>query len=214
MNDGYKFIARRKQLVASLTTKGIRSALVLKAIGDVPREKFMNQTLVELAYEDKAYPINAGQTISQPFTVAKQTELLDLSGGEKVLEIGTGSGYQAAVLCQCRCSVYSIERQKELYVETSRLLSSLGYKVNCSFGDGFAGWKEQAPFDRVLITAGCPEIPQELIKQLSIGGLLVMPFGNGAQLKMLRIKRLSETEFRKEEFGDCSFVPMLKGVVE
>ncbi len=213
MVDGLKFVARRKKLVALLSDKGIRSAHVLKAIGDVPREKFMNPTLIELSYDDKAYPIDAGQTISQPFTVAKQTELLDLKGAEKVLEIGTGSGYQSAVLCQCRCSVYSIERQKKLYDRTSALLKSLDYKVNCKFGDGFAGWQEEAPFDRILITAGSPEIPQRLLNQLAVGGVMVIPFGEGTQLRMLRIRRLSDSDFSKEEFGDCSFVPMLKGVV-
>ncbi|MBR0503131.1 MAG: protein-L-isoaspartate(D-aspartate) O-methyltransferase [Paludibacteraceae bacterium] len=214
MADSYKFIARRRNLVKVLESKGIRSSIVLKAIGDVPREKFMNQTLIELSYDDKAYPIGAGQTISQPYTVAKQTELLDLRGDEKVLEIGTGSGYQTAVLCHCRCSVYSIERQKTLYDKTSKLLYDLGYRANCMFGDGFAGWKENAPFDRILVTAGCAEMPKELLTQLKVGGFMVIPFGTNSQLKMLRIKRVSETDFEKEEFGECSFVPMLKGVEE
>jgi protein-L-isoaspartate(D-aspartate) O-methyltransferase len=212
MPASYKFIARRKKLVSLLQQKGITNPLVLNAIGSVPRELFMNSSLIELAYEDKAYPIAGGQTISQPYTVARQTELLDLKGGEKVLEIGTGSGYQSAVLCACGCHVYSVERQRVLYDQTSSLLKELKYDVMCIYGDGYEGCPQYAPYDRILVTAGCPELPVALLKQLSVGGLMVIPFGKDNELRMVCIRRTSENEYERADFGDCAFVPMLKGV--
>lgn len=207
-----RFVARRKGLVDLLRRKGIRSERVLSAIGSVPRECFMDPTLIELSYEDKPYPIGSGQTISQPFTVAWQTELLDLKGGEKVLEVGTGSGYQAAVLSWLGVQLFSIERQRSLYERTRILLYSLGCQVNCAFGDGYQGWLDQAPFDCVLVTAGSATLPEKLLGQLAVGGVMVIPMSQNGVLKMCRIRRCGINDYQTEVFGECSFVPMLEGV--
>lgn len=207
-----KFIARRKRMVEELRSKGIGSEFALAAIEKTPRELFMNPTLIELSYNDLAYPIGAGQTISQPSTVAKETSLLELKGGEKVLEVGTGSGYQAAVLLACGCDVFSMERQKALFTSTSALFNRLGVKqIHCTYGDGFEGLPQEAPFDRIIVTAGCSEMPNKLLAQLKIGGIAVIPYGE-KELKLLQIRRKSETEFESADHGECSFVPMLKGV--
>lgn len=207
-----KYIARRKKLVELLRKKGISSQLVLDAIGKVPRQFFMPESLSELAYEDKPLPIGAGQTISQPFTVAKETEILDIQKNDKVLEIGTGSGYQAAVLLECGCQLFSLERQEVLYNPTKKRLNDLEYKATCLLKDGFEGLIEEAPFDKIMVTAGASEIPNKLLRQLKIGGIMALPFGEGEQKRLYRIRRLSETDFEKMDCGPCAFVPMLKGI--
>ncbi len=212
MEDNYIHKGLRKKLVEIIIEKGISNKLVLEAISNIPRHLFIGDSaLFHHAYEDKAFPIGAGQTISQPYTVAFQTELLQLEKGHKVLEIGTGSGYQAAVLAELKVKIYSIERQKELYIKTKNLLNALGYKnINLFYGDGYKGLTSFAPFDRIIITAAAPFIPQDLLLQLKIGGIMVIPLGEGNVQKMTTITKKSETEFIQTEFGDFRFVPMLK----
>ena len=213
MDEDFKYVARRRKLVEELERKGIKDKTTLGAIGKVPRQCFVNISVLDDAYLDKALPIGQGQTISQPYTVAVQTELLSVKPKEKVLEVGTGSGYQAAVLAECEAEVYSIERQKELFEVTREKLKSLGYNVHCIFGDGFEGLPEQTPFDKIIITAGAPEIPEKLLRQLKIGGVMVLPLGEGNRQRMFRIVRISDTDFEKKQFGNFAFVPMLSGVI-
>lgn len=198
----------RNKLVRLLIDKGIRDKFVLKAIGTVPRHLFIDSSFEEFAYQDKAFPIAAGQTISQPYTVAFQSEKLALSPGQKVLEVGTGSGYQAAVLVQMGMKVYSIERQKELFDQTKPLLQKLGYNLYQKFGDGYAGLPNHAPFDGIIVTAGAPEIPKALLLQLKIGARLVIPVGINTQRMKVVLKK-SETDFEVQDYGDFRFVPML-----
>jgi len=210
MTDSYKHKGMRLQLVELLKEKGIKDQKVLSAINAIPRHFFMDTAFLQYAYEDKAFPIGEGQTISQPFTVAFQTELLELKKEDKVLEIGTGSGYQAAVLCEIATQVYSIERQKVLHRESKTLLRQLGYKLKCYYGDGYKGKKEFAPFDKIIITCGAPEVPQDLLAQLKVGGIMIIPLGEGKDQVMKRIRRVDENNFNVKEFGVFSFVPMLK----
>ncbi len=206
--DLAKHKGQRSKLVRILIDKGIRDEKVLKAISRIPRHVFLDSSFEEFAYQDKPFPIGAGQTISQPYTVAFQTELLQLQKGEKVLEVGTGSGYQAAVLAEIGAKVYTIERQKELFDKTKVLLERLGYKINMKFGDGYQGMPSYAPYDKIIVTAGAPELPQELVKQLKVGGRMVIPLGEGSQ-KMKLILKNSETDIVIEDHGDFRFVPML-----
>lgn len=199
---------QRNKLVKLLISKGIRQPEVLKAIGKIPRHLFMDSSFEAFAYQDKAFPIAADQTISQPYTVAFQSELLQVQTGTKVLEIGTGSGYQASVLCEMGCKVYSIERQKELFDITRQTMRKLGYSFVMKYGDGFAGLPSYAPFDRIIVTCGAPEIPQSLLAQLAIGGRMVIPVGQGSQIMKLVIRH-SQDQFSVEDFGDFRFVPML-----
>lgn len=200
----------RKRLVEVLRKKGIKNELVLKAIGEVPRHLFMDSGFLEHAYTDKAFPIGADQTISQPYTVARQTELLDVKEGNVVLEIGTGSGYQAAVLLELGVELYTIERQNELFKKAQRFLPRLGYRPKkLIFGDGYLGHEEDAPYDGIIVTAGAPFIPKPLLRQLKIGGKLVIPVGAETQT-MTVIERKSARKFEKNEFGDFRFVPMLE----
>lgn len=199
---------QRNKLVKLLISKGIRQPEVLKAIGKIPRHLFMDSSFEAFAYQDKAFPIAADQTISQPYTVAFQSELLQVQTGTKVLEIGTGSGYQASVLCEMGCKVYSIERQKELFDITRQTMLKLGYSFVMKYGDGFAGLPSYAPFDRIIVTCGAPEIPQSLLAQLAIGGRMVIPVGQGSQIMKLVIRH-SQDQFSVEDFGDFRFVPML-----
>lgn len=208
MADLARHRGKRNNLVKLLIDKGIRDRLVLKAIGNVPRHLFIDSSFEDFAYQDKAFPIAAGQTISQPFTVAFQSEKLALSPGQKVLEVGTGSGYQSAVLCEMGMKVYSIERQKELFDNTRPLLQKLDYKLFMKFGDGYAGLPNHAPFDGIVVTAGAPEIPKALLSQLKIGGRLVIPVGAPVQ-RMKVLHRKSESDFEIQDFGDFRFVPML-----
>lgn len=210
-SDGYREQGLRCQLVAELAKKGIADQNVLAAIGKIPRHVFMDSAFIDFAYADKAFPIGAGQTISQPFTVAFQTQLLNLKKGDKVLEIGTGSGYQTAVLLEMGAKVYTIERQRELYHKVQQMLPPMGYHPQFFYGDGYLGKPTYGPFDKILVTAGAPSIPEKLLPQLKVGGVMVVPVGDKQQ-RMFRIVRTSETDFIKEDFGDCMFVPMLEGV--
>lgn len=210
--DGYREQGLRAQMVNDLVRRGITDANVLDAMGKIPRHFFFDSAFIEFAYAvDKAFQIGAGQTISQPYTVAFQTQLLNIQKGDKVLEIGTGSGYQTSVLVEMGAKVYTIERQRELYVKVQQMLPSMGYRPQFFYGDGYLGKPTYGPFDKILVTAGAFGIPEKLLSQLKIGGVMVVPVGEKTQ-RMLRICRTSETEFTKEDFGDCSFVPMLEGV--
>jgi len=210
LKDTFKHKGLRQQLVNGLRDKGISSELVLNAINSIPRHLFMDSGFLHYAYEDKAFPIAADQTISQPYTVAFQTELLKIKKGDKILEIGTGSGYQTAVLCELGARVYTIERQNELFKKTSKFLPKLGYRAKkFIFGDGYIGLVEEAPFDGIIVTAGAPYVPKALLSQLKIGGRLVIPVGNDVQI-MTMFTRKGPKEFDKEEFGEFRFVPLLE----
>ena len=210
MRDLPKHKGLRNQLVKIIKAKGIKNKKVLDAISKVPRHLFMDSGFIDFAYKDQAFPIAANQTISQPYTVAFQTELLEISEGDKVLEIGTGSGYQTAVLITLKAEVYSIERQKELYEKARKYLPKIGYVAKkLSFGDGYKGWPTYAPFDKILVTAGAPIVPKALLSQLIVGGRLVIPVGEDVQTMTVYI-RTSEKEFEKHEYGEFRFVPMLK----
>ncbi len=207
----------RRQLVKEIRQKGIADKNVLAAIEKIPRHCFVDRrgqlegetAFISLIYEDAAFPIGEGQTISQPFTVAFQSELLELKKGEKVLEIGTGSGYQTAVLLELGAKIFSIERQKSLYEKTKKFLPDLGYNPKLFYGDGYAGLAAFAPFDKILVTAGAPFVPEPLKQQLKIGGILVIPVGEISQT-MITIKKISETEFETKEHGHFRFVPLLE----
>lgn len=209
MEDTYKHKGLRKQLVAEIKRKGIKNQKVIDAIAKIPRHFFFEKIFDRHAYEDKAFPIAAGQTISQPYTVAFQTELLDIEPGHKVLEIGTGSGYQAAILVELGAVVYTIEYQKELYQKVIRFLPKLGYQPHMYQGDGSKGLSRFAPYDSIIVTAGAPSIPDELIEQLKIGGRLVIPVGDDKRQAMLLIKKISDDKVEKEIFNDFRFVPLL-----
>jgi protein-L-isoaspartate(D-aspartate) O-methyltransferase len=214
MKDLPKHQGLRNQLVQVLRTKGIKDEQVLDAIAEIPRHLFMDSSFIDFAYKDKAFPIGAGQTISQPYTVAFQTELLQLKPNSKILEIGTGSGYQTAVLVKLKAVVYSIERQKELAVKTKVFLPKLGYVAKkLIYGDGYIGLPDIAPFDGIIVTAGAPFVPKPLLAQLKIGGRLVIPVGDKEQIMTLFIRK-SEKEFEKHEFDRFSFVPFLQDVAE
>ncbi len=200
----------RKKLVDSLIEKGISNKKVLQAISVVPRHLFIDSSFEGHAYQDKAFPIGAQQTISQPYTVAFQTALLDLKPGQKILEIGTGSGYQTAVLLCLRATVFTIERQLELFKKTNIFFKKMGYRPKkVIFGDGYKGLPEEAPFDGIIVTAGAPHVPKALMAQLKIGGRLVIPVGIDDQIMTIFIRK-SATEFEKKEFGSFRFVPLLK----
>jgi protein-L-isoaspartate(D-aspartate) O-methyltransferase len=210
LKDTAKHQGLRNQLVTLLKEKGITDKDVLEAIKKLPRHLFLNSSFADYAYQDKAFPIGAGQTISQPYTVAFQSQLLEVKKEDKILEIGTGSGYQTAVLCLIGAKVYSIERQNELFKQTSVLLPKLGIRPkHLSFGDGYKGLPNHAPFDSIIVTAGAPTIPQALMAQLKIGGRLVIPLGEENQIMTLLIRK-NETQFEKHEFGDFKFVPLLE----
>lgn len=203
----------RKRLVEGLKIKGIRDENVLEALSKVPRHLFMESSFLNFAYKDQAFPIGAGQTISQPYTVAFQTQLLQVEKNDKILEIGTGSGYQAAVLLEMGARVYTIERQKELFQRVQAFLPEIGYNPACFFGDGYEGLPAFAPFDKILVTAGATTIPESLKNQLKTGGRLVIPVGKANHQEMLVIVRISDNEFKTEKHGGFVFVPLLKGVV-
>ena len=209
MKDTLKHAGMRNKLAEVLKTKGIENDKVLNAIKTIPRHLFMDSGFEGHAYQDKAFPIGADQTISQPYTVAFQTELLEIQSGHKILEIGTGSGYQTAVLLNLNAKVYTIERQLELYKKTSIFFKKMGYRPKKAiFGDGYKGIPEEAPFDSIIVTAGAPEIPRALLAQLKIGGRMVIPVGIEEQTMTL-IVRKSKKEFNKKELGSFKFVPLL-----
>jgi len=212
MQDTYKHKGQRKKLIEELKSQGIDDKKVLEAMMKIPRHFFMDISYNKLAYTNKAFQIGAGQTISQPYTVAFQTQLLGINKGDKVLEVGTGSGYQTAVLLELGARVYTIERQKELYLKTQSFLPQLGYEAQFFYGDGYIGKPTYGPFDKIIVTAGAPYIPEELKKQLKIGGILVVPVGDNNKQTMFSVIKLSETKFKKTEFGNFLFVPMLEGI--
>lgn len=207
--DNYRERGARKKLVGVLEDKGIEDRRVLDAIGKVPRHFFFDETFWGQAYKDIAFPIGDGQTISQPYTVAYQTQLLQISLGQKVLEIGTGSGYQTCILMELGAEVYTIERLKGLYDRTVQVLPYMGYRPNFFLGDGSKGLAEHAPFDRIIVTAGAPIVPEIMLSQLKLGGILVIPVGSEAEQKMVTILRVGEEEFERIEFDTFRFVPLV-----
>ncbi|MBS1731187.1 MAG: protein-L-isoaspartate(D-aspartate) O-methyltransferase [Bacteroidetes bacterium] len=210
--DTYQHKGLRKRLAAQLREKGIRDENILQAIETIPRHFFLDSAFDKIAYEDRAFPIGEGQTISQPYTVAYQTELLQVKKGHKVLEIGTGSIYQASVLSEMGARVFTIERQKKLYEKNKSFIFKNKYpNIKFFFGDGFEGLPSFAPFERILITAAAPHIPPKLLEQLKVGGIMVIPLDEGQKQHMLRITKVSQTEINEEYFGYFSFVPMLSG---
>jgi protein-L-isoaspartate(D-aspartate) O-methyltransferase len=209
--DSFRHKGLRKKLIESIRAKGIRSEDVLEAMDRVPRHLFMDSSFINFSYTDKAFPITAGQTISQPYTVAFQTELLDVKKHSKVLEVGTGSGYQTAVLLELGARVYTIERQRQLFLDAQKTLGPLKYKPIFFYGDGYEGLPSYAPFDRILVTAAAATIPERLLDQLAVGGILVIPEGDRHGQKMVRVIRKSEDQYKRSEHGYFSFVPLLRG---
>ena len=209
LEDSYKAKGLRRQLVKEIKRKGIKSETVLSAIGKIPRHAFFDSIFLEHAYEDKAFPIGEKQTISQPYTVAFQSELLNVSKSNKILEIGTGSGYQAVILLELGAEVFTIEYNQKLFQRTKDFLPKLGYNPHFFLGDGSLGLPKHAPYDSIVVTAGAPNVPDALIKQLKIGGVLVIPVGNQKKQKMIVIKKLSQNKASKKEFTHFSFVPLL-----
>lgn len=213
MTDSFEAKGLRKKLVEGLRQKGITDEEVLRAISVVPRHAFMDPAFLSHAYVDKAFPISSGQTISQPYTVAVQTSLLKVKKRDKVLEVGTGSGYQAAVLAEMGVKVYTIERYRELYHKSQRIIGSLGYNIHFFYGDGYEGKPQYGPFDAILITAAAPSVPESLTGQLKTGGRLVVPVGDSDVQVMTVVTRTGPDSFEKSEHGNFVFVPMLKGTV-
>jgi protein-L-isoaspartate(D-aspartate) O-methyltransferase len=209
MVDDYKHKGARKKLVELLASKGITDARVLSAILTIPRHYFFPKTFHSHAYEDKAFPIGEGQTISQPYTVAYQTQVLHVTKGDKILEIGTGSGYQAAILLQMGATLFSVERHKSLSIKAAVLLEKLGYKPTLKCGDGTNGWIEKAPFDKIIVTAGAPVVPQTLVAQLAIGGIMVIPVGDDKKQKMLSIIKIAANKTETIELDYFAFVPLI-----
>jgi protein-L-isoaspartate(D-aspartate) O-methyltransferase len=211
MVDSYRHKGLRKKLAESIAKKGITDNRILEAINSIPRHAFLDSSFLEFAYEDKPFPIGSGQTISQPYTVAFQTQLLDIKKGDCVLEIGTGSGYQACILSEIGAKVFTIERQRKLYQKTKEFLPKLGYRqIKCFYGDGYKGVPAFAPYDKILITAAAPVLPDELIDQLKPGGYLVIPLGKGDVQTMIRMKKEEDGKMTEEHFGAFRFVPLLK----
>tara|TARA_A100001388_G_C28598670_1_gene417030 strand:- start:74 stop:718 length:645 start_codon:yes stop_codon:yes gene_type:complete len=209
MNDNYRHQGLRLKLVELLREKGINDQEVLAAISKIPRHLFIDKAFLEFAYQNKAFPIGSGQTISNPYTVAYQTSLLKIKPKDKVLEVGTGSGYQTAILLELKAQVYSVERQKELYLKTKFFLPKLGYRPMFFYGDGYKGLVNFAPFDKIIVTAGAPYVPDDLIKQLKEGGIMVIPVGGSNVQKMLLINKISKNNIEKKVLDDFSFVPLL-----
>jgi protein-L-isoaspartate(D-aspartate) O-methyltransferase len=207
--DTFKHKGLRKRLCLELSDKGIKSNQVLNALNEIPRHFFFEKSFEDKAYLDQAFPIDDNQTISQPYTVAFQTQLLDIQVGDKVLEIGTGSGYQAAILHKLGAEVHTIERHESLYRKAIALFKSLDMKINCYWGDGSLGLQQKAPFDKIIVTAAAPEWASSLQSQLRLGGKLVLPLGNKTVQKMVLIVRQDENNYSREQFGDFKFVPLL-----
>lgn len=208
--DSYKTQGMRKQLVRKLREKGITDDAVLAAIEKVPRHFFFDPDFIDHSYQDKAFPIGEGQTISQPYTVAVQTSLLNIKKGDKVLEIGTGSGYQCCILLELGAKVYTIENKRVLHQKSSTFLRSLNYQAEFLLGDGTLGWEKNAPYDKIIVTAGAPHVPEKLIDQLKPNGILVIPVGDESSQDMIRIQKLPDGRIKKDNFGAFRFVP-LKG---
>ena len=213
MQDTFKHEGMRKMLISELREKGIDDERILNAFDKVPRHFFLDNAFAQQAYSNMAFQIGSGQTISHPYTVAFQTLLLDIQKGEKILEIGSGSGFQTCILCELGAKVFSIERHKSLHLKAKSILRHLNYNARLSFGDGYKGLPTFAPFDKMIITCGAPDIPMELINQLKIGGVMIIPIGEGAEQLMKKITKTSETEYEVEDFGVFKFVPMLEDKV-
>jgi protein-L-isoaspartate(D-aspartate) O-methyltransferase len=213
MEDSFEAKGKRKKLVADLRKKGISDEEVLRAIDTVPRHMFMDPAFLGHAYTDKAFPISSGQTISQPYTVAVQTSLLKVKKRDKILEIGTGSGYQSAILAEMGARVYTIERFRELYLKAQATLTSLGYSADFFYGDGYEGKPQYGPFDGIIITAAAQEVPHVLLQQLKTGGRLVIPLGNAVSQVMTVVEKTGPDSFEYSDHGKYIFVPMLKGTV-
>ena len=213
MEDTFRHKGLRKKLVETVRKKGITNKKILEAINKVPRHLFMDTGFINFAYKDQAFPIGEGQTISQPYTVAFQTQLLEIERHEKVLEIGTGSGYQAAILLELGARVYTIERHRKLFLKVQTLLPNLGYKPKFYYGDGFKGIPSFAPFDKILITAAAAQVPEELLKQLKIGGRMVIPVGGEGYQEMTLIIKKGEDEYERYNHGGFVFVPMVSGTI-
>lgn len=213
LTDTFRHKGMRKKMVEVVKAKGIHDEEVLRAMEVVPRHLFaFESAFIERAYEDSAFPIGEGQTISQPYTVAYQTQLLELKKGDKILEVGTGSGYQACMLAEIKARVFTIERMKKLYEKTKALIPSLGYaQVKCFYGDGYEGLSSFAPFDKILVTAAAPFVPEKLLAQLKAGGMLVIPVGSGDMQMMKRFTKISNDEIKEEVFDTFKFVPLLPG---
>lgn len=211
LKDSLQHKGLRKRLVETLIEKGITDQQILEAIGKIPRHLFMESSFEKFAYKDQAFPISAGQTISQPYTVAFQTQLLQIRPNSKILEVGTGSGYQAAVLLELGAQVFTIERQQELYVKVQQLLPALGYHPRFFYGDGYKGLPTYGPYDGIIVTAGAPYVPEDLKTQLKIGGRLVVPVGSSSFQEMTLIVRKNENNFELKELGTFAFVPLLNG---
>lgn len=214
MEDTFKHQGLRRQLIEEIKKKGIKDAKVMYAIAAVPRHYFMEKAFLEFAYQDKAFPIEAGQTISQPYTVAYQTQLLGIEKGQKVLEVGTGSGYQTCILCEMNAKVFSIERQKLLFDKTKKLLADMGYQAKLFYGDGFKGLPAFAPFDKIIITCGAAEIPTEILKQLKPGGVMVVPIGSLTEQVMTIVIKKNDDQIEIIELDKFRFVPMLENKVK
>jgi protein-L-isoaspartate(D-aspartate) O-methyltransferase len=210
MKDNFKHKGLRKKLVEELSAKGIDNENVLDAVMNVPRHFFLDEVFIQQAYSNMAFQIGAGQTISHPYTVAFQTQLLNLEKGDKVLEIGTGSGFQTSILCEMGAKVFSIERQKELFLKTKTLIPKLNYTPKLKYGDGYKGWPTFAPFDKIIITCGAPYIPDELVNQLKNGGRMVIPLGAGKDQEMILLTKGQDGSVSKQSYGIFQFVPMLK----
>jgi protein-L-isoaspartate(D-aspartate) O-methyltransferase len=213
MQDTYKHKGMRKQLIEQLRQKGITDERVLTAFDAIPRHFFLDLAFEQQAYSNVAFQIGAGQTISHPYTVAFQTSILELNKGEKVLEIGTGSGFQTCILCSLGMKVFSIERQKELHIKAKKIIDHFRFTPKLFFGDGYEGKETYAPFDKILVTCGAPFIPQKLLQQLKVGGMMVIPVGDLDSQEMHRITKISDSEYKEEVFGNFSFVPMLEKTV-
>lgn len=210
MQDTFKHKGMRRQLISELREKGISDERILDAFDAVPRHFFLDLVFEQQAYSNQAFQIGAGQTISHPYTVAFQTNLLEIEKGDKILEIGTGSGYQTCILCEMGAKVFSIERQKELFLKAKKIIHHFKFNPRLTYGDGYKGMPAFAPFDKVIITCGAPEIPQALIDQMRVGGIMIIPVGEGRDQIMKRVIKISEKEVQVDEFGTFSFVPMLE----
>jgi len=214
MQDTYRHKGMRRRLVEGLRKKGIKDERVLEAIGNLPRHYFLDKAFEEHAYQDKAFPIGKEQTISQPYTVAYMTELMEVEKRQKVLEVGTGSGYQACILASLGARVFTIERQKDLYEKARKFLPEIGFpQIRLFYRDGYKGLPEYAPFDQIIVTAGAPYIPDALREQLSIGGVMVIPVGEEEQT-MVRVRRITEKLYEEEPLGPFRFVPFVEGLNE